>query len=161
MRESLLEYFQGEKSAGLLVAGIGGFSLALAILLAQPRYDLRPFAITLGVLGLGEIALGLGLFFKTGPQVDALLAQLASDAPKLYAAESARMAKVQAMFVRLEIAWTAIIAVCAITALVMKGRPVVNGIALGLLLHVAMLLAFDTIAERRGATYLRALESAN
>ncbi|MFN2567681.1 MAG: hypothetical protein ABR499_22025 [Gemmatimonadaceae bacterium] len=33
------------------------------------------------------------------------------------------------------------------------------GVALGLLCHAAFLLAFDVVAERRGAAYLAAIES--
>jgi hypothetical protein len=35
------------------------------------------------------------------------------------------------------------------------------GVALGLLIHAALLLAFDLIAERRGAVYLDAIRSAD
>jgi hypothetical protein len=40
-----------------------------------------------------------------------------------------------------------------------KGRFAVAGVALGLLVHLAVLLAFDLVAERRGAVYLTALRS--
>jgi hypothetical protein len=67
------------------------------------------------------------------------------------------MAAVQRNFVILEIAWIAILAVSAITAVVFKQRPTPNGIALGFVVAAATLLCFDLVADRRGAIYYAAL----
>lgn len=53
----------------------------------------------------------------------------------------------------------ALIMITAIVAIAQKGRPGVTGVALGLLIGAAVLLAFDLVAERRGAVYLDALEA--
>lgn len=50
-------------------------------------------------------------------------------------------------------------ALAAMTALVLKRRVTISGIAFGLLVNAALLLAFDVIAEGRGATYLATLEA--
>ena len=105
-----------------------------------------------------EIGIGVGLYFRTDPQVDALLRQLASDSALFVTAESARMSRVQRNFVVVQYVEVGVIAIAAITALALKHRVAVSGIAMGLLVSAAVLLAFDIIAERRGATYLAALQ---
>jgi hypothetical protein len=158
MRVAILTYFAGEKSAGVLVALVGLLGLAAALFFSQPRWELRPLAVTLGVLALVEVALGVGLFLRTGPQVDQLLAQLASEAARFYTEEGARMAKVQRNFVTLERVWIGLVTAGSLVAVTQKHRPWISGIALGLLLNAAFLLAFDLVAERRGAIYLREIE---
>jgi hypothetical protein len=158
MREALLTYFEGEKLAGLLAAAVGLVSLAAAAVFFQPRWDLRPFAVVLGVVGLVELAVGLGLWVRTGPQVERLLAQLVTDANRFYTEEGARMVKVQKNFITLERVWIGLLGVSTFVALTQKSRPVPFGVALGLMLHAAFFLAFDLVAERRGAEYLVSIE---
>ncbi|MGH9969482.1 MAG: hypothetical protein ACREBG_17035 [Pyrinomonadaceae bacterium] len=69
MQDVMLTYFNGERNGGLLLIGIGIVGLAAAATFFQARWGLRPFAVTLAVLALAEIALGLGLYLRTGPQV--------------------------------------------------------------------------------------------
>jgi len=157
MHGALTTYFDGEKSAGLFVAGLGLVVLVAAAVLFPARYELRAFAITLAVFGLVELAVGVGLFVKTGPQVTRLAAQLASDPAAFFAAEAPRMARVQRNFVYLEYLWLTLIAGAAATAIFVKHRPTVNGVALGVLMNAAAFLCFDLVAERRGAVYCDAV----
>ncbi|GEM_PF-2181687 len=159
MQGALFDYFQGEKQAGLLLAGLGVIGVVAAAIFYPSRWDIRSFAITLGVLGLVQLAIGVGLYLKTGPQVEGLVAQLDNDAVRFYADEGVRMIKVQRNFVMLEIAWVILIVVTAVTAVVMKQRFPVTGVALGLLIAFSVILGFDLIAERRGAAYLEAIEA--
>jgi uncharacterized membrane protein SirB2 len=64
---------------------------------------------------------------------------------------------VQRNFLVIQYVEVAVIALAAIVALLQKNRFWVFAIALGLLLHGALVLAFDLVAERRGAAYLVAL----
>ena len=159
MRDALMIYFNVEKNAGLFLAGAGVAIVAAAAVLFRARSDLRSLAVTLGVLALAEIALGAGLYLRTGPQVSRLAAQFGSDAARFSSDEGARMIRVQRNFVVIEYVEVAIIIVSAIVALVWKHRPAASGVALGLLISAAFLLAFDIVAERRGAVYLQALEA--
>jgi hypothetical protein len=120
----------------------------------QPRWDLRSFAVTLAVVAVAEIAIGVGLYLRTGPQVSALLTQLGADSARFFAEEGARMARVQRNFVIIQYVELAVIVTGAIAAIVLKDRFWLSGIALGLLCHAAFLLAFDLVAARRGANYL-------
>ena len=157
--DALTSYFEGEKNGGLLIAAIGAVALIGAVVLFPERLGLRAFAITLGVCALVEIAVGAGLYLKTGPQLTRLLAQLASNATELYASEIPRMMKVQRNFVVLEYLWLSAVVLSAATAVVRKAHSTASGIALGVLVQVSIFLAFDMIAERRGAAYLAHLES--
>jgi hypothetical protein len=159
MNEAMTTYFEGEKNAGLMIAGIGAAVMIGALVLFPSKWELRAFSITLMVFALIELAIGIGLYFKTGPQVAKLVAQLAADSAAFWSAEPARMEKVQRNFVYLEYTWLTLLPLCAAIAVWKKEHLTINGIALGFVLNVAIVLAFDIIAERRGATYLRALQT--
>ena len=159
MSDAIAAYFTGEKQGALVLIALGTVGLAAAALFWSPRYGLRAFAITLAVFAVLELAIGIGLYARTDPQVARLLAQLGSDPAGFFATEGARMARVQRTFaiaLRVEVA---LIVAAALTALWQKERVTLTGVAFGLLINAAVLLAFDTIAERRGAAYLAALQS--
>lgn len=154
MHDAMMVYFDGEKYAGLFLAGVGVAQIVAALVLLR----LQSFAVTLIVLSLAEIALGVGLYLRTGPQVNQLVAQLGSDAQRFYADEGTRMTRVQRNFLVVEYAELAIIILTAMIAVTEKSRPRLTGIALALLISAAFLLAFDLVAERRGAAYLSTIE---
>ena len=160
MHDAMTIYFNGEKSAGLFLAAIGIVVIVGATLLFRARADYRSFAITLGLVALVEVAIGAGLYLKTDSQVSRLRAHLDSNAATLYADEGARMTRVQRNFVVIEYVEVALIVVAALVAVAQKGSHTVAGIALGLLINAALLLAFDLLAERRGAVYLAVIEAA-
>ena len=157
MNDALTMYFNGEKYAGLMLAAFAIFAIAAAVLLYRSGGDLRSFAMTLGILALAEIALGVGLYARTGPQARGLEDQLRSDATTFYAAEGTRMARVQRNFVIIEYVELVVIISCALAAVILKAKPGPAGVALGLLINASVLLAFDVLAERRGAEYVEAL----
>ena len=157
MHDAVTTYFEGEKNAGLFLAGMAVIGLLAAGLLIRERFGLRSFAITLGIVALLELALGVGLYLRTGPQVGGLLSQLARDRAGFQSDEDARMARVQRNFVIVQYAELAVIIACALIAVTQKAHSVRAGVALGLLVHASALLAFDIVAERRGAVYLSAI----
>jgi len=157
VQHAMTVYFDGEKYAGLLLAGAAVAVVVVAAIMFRAGGTVRPFAITLGTLALAEIVLGLGLYLRTGPQVKRLDEQLRSDSPQFYAAEAARMSRVQRTFVAIEYAELSIIVATAVAAVFLKARPGLAGVALGLLVTASVLLAFDLFAERRGADYVIAI----
>jgi hypothetical protein len=156
MNEAIAAYFSGEKNGGLVLAGVGVAMLVTAVVLFPARLELRSLAITVGVWSLLQLGIGLGLFLKTDSQVATLVAQEKS---AMLTSELPRMEKVQTNFVVLEVVWVAMIIVGALVAWRMKESSAVCGVALGILLNASVLLAFDIVAERRGATYLAALKA--
>jgi hypothetical protein len=89
----------------------------------------------------------------------ALLSQLGADSARFFTDETTRMARVQVNFIMIQYVELAVIVIAAITAIALKNRFWLSGIALGLLCHAACLLAFDIVAERRGAVYVAAIEA--
>ena len=69
------------------------------------------------------------------------------------------MARVQRNFVVIEYIELFIIVTTAVAAVYLKARPGPSGVLLGLLISASVLLAFDLIAERRGAEYVAELAS--
>lgn len=67
------------------------------------------------------------------------------------------MSRVQRNFVVIEYVELVIIVATAVAAVLLKTRPGAAGVALGLLISAAVLLAFDIVAERRGTAYLAAI----
>ena len=157
MRDVMLSYFAGEKQAALILIAAGAAALGSAAVMFSPRFELRPLALTLGVFALLFLAVGGGLSLRTDPQVEKLTAQLGSDPDAFFVAEAARMTRVQRSFVVIQYAEVVLIILSAVLAVALKHRPVVVGVAMGVAIGASFLLAFDLVAERRGATYLAAL----
>ncbi|MGH9203066.1 MAG: hypothetical protein ACRD2A_17715 [Vicinamibacterales bacterium] len=160
MQDALTVYFDGEKNAGMLLAGWAVAVLMTAVVIFRAGSAFRPFAVTLGVVAVAEIALGAGLYRRTGPQVARLEEQLRSAPAQYYADEDVRMARVQRNFLVIEYVELFVIVVASVAAVLFKGRPGVVGVALGLLISASILLAFDLYAERRGAEYVSAIADA-
>jgi hypothetical protein len=160
MNETLTAYFEGEKNAGLVLAALGMIALVSAALMFPERFGLRALGATLAVFALLELTIGLGLYFKTGPQVEKLEAQLAADPKAFTEVEKPRMEAVQRNFRVLELTWLGLIAISAPAAFFFKEHTIISGIALGVLMNVTVVLTFDIIAERRGAIYLEAINQA-
>jgi hypothetical protein len=150
MRDVVIAYFTGEKQAGLLLAGLGVLGLAAAALFFQQRWGLRSFAVTLAAFALIELGIGVGLYFRTEPQVTRLVGQLSSEPGRFLADESARMQRVQRNFRVILLVELSVIVVAGVAAYALRLRPGPSGVALALLINAAVLLAFDIVAERRG-----------
>ena len=158
MKESLLAYFEGERNGGLVLASVGVCGVVFAGVLSMERWNLRTFAIALAVIALLELGLGVGLYVKTGPQLAGLVDKLASEPASFYASEAARMAKVQRNFVWLEVLWVLLALGAGLLAVFKKTHPTPLGIGMALAMHATVFLAFDLVAERRGALYYAALQ---
>jgi hypothetical protein len=157
IREAMTVYFDGEKNAGLVLFGIGVAVFVAAAVLFPARFELRSLAWTLVVFGLLELAIGMGLYLKTGPQVANLSSRLADDRAALLDSERQRMVKVQNNFVTLERVWALLIVGSTLVAIARKTHVTLSGVALGVLVNTAVFLTFDVVAERRGRLYLEAL----
>lgn len=159
MSEQMVTYFDGEKTAGLVVAVVGLGALAWAALLRRGGGDLRAMFWPLVIVGAIEAAVGVGLYARTGPQVERLRAELDEAPARFYDAETPRMERVQRAFVVIEVVELALLVAGVALALGFKSRPSVWGVGLGIVLQASVMLVFDLAAERRGALYLAALHA--
>lgn len=65
MQDALTVYFNGEKYAGLMLAGIALAVIIAATIMFRAGAGFRAFSVTLGIVALAEIALGIGLYLRT------------------------------------------------------------------------------------------------
>lgn len=161
LSESLAVYFDGEKSAGLVLAVVGVMALAWgALVLRGGAGDLRGVLWPVMLVGALQVAVGAGLFARTDAQVATLRAQLDREPSAFFAAERPRMERVQRNFVWVERVELALLVVGVVLALAGKGAPVAWGVGTGMVVQASVMLAFDLLAERRGAAWLDALRGA-
>lgn len=160
MLDTLTAYFHGEKQGAIALMILGGAALTAAIVLVATRSDYRAMAIPLGLIALLQIAIGIGLYARTDPQVASLVGQATADAPAMIAAELARMTKVMASFGVIKIIELVIFAIGVGLTYAFAHRPAIHAIGIGLIIQAAVMLAFDLTAERRAAPYVEALQQA-
>lgn len=156
----LHEYFRGEKLAGSALAVLGAVLLAGAWWVAKTQAGEFGAWMRWGLVVVGGLLLvgGAGLVFKTGPQVADLVARAASDPNGMIADELARMAKVNANWPRLELAWAVIAAAAFVLVLVLR-RQWSEALGLVLLLTTTTLMFTDVFGARRAVVYTAALEA--
>lgn len=161
LSESLAVYFEGEKSAGLVLAVVGVMALAWGgLVLRGGAGDLRGVLWPVMLVGALQVAVGVGLHARTDGQVAALRAQLDREPAAFFAAERPRMEKVQRNFVYIEWVEVALLALGVALALGRKASPAAWGVGAGMVVQAGVMLAFDLLAERRGAAWLDALRRA-
>lgn len=156
----LHEYFRGERQIGvtLAVVGVGLVAGAVWVIRTQTGSFVWGLAGPLVIVGLAFGGGGAFLAIRTDKQVAALEAQMEKDASVVYATELPRMAKVNANWPRIKIAWTVSI-VIALGLLMAVDRDWAKGLGLALLAICTILFFTDVFAERRAIIYTRALEA--
>lgn len=157
LSDALTTYFDGEKSAGLVLAGVGALASAWAFAVRRGYSDAAGMFWPVVLVGVLQLAVGVGLYARTGSQVAALHAQMERSTTEMLSTERPRMEKVQRNFVVIEVVELVLILVGAALALGFKGAPYRAEVGMGLVLQGAVMLVFDLLAERRGALYLAAL----
>jgi integral membrane sensor domain MASE1 len=154
-------YFSGEKyeSGWILLAG----ALALATALALWFLVRQPFARGLAAALLLAAVLGLvvggTVYFRTEHQVAELHRLRAADPARFSAEEGARIGAVVRSFGQYRLAYAAAV-VLALVLVFVFGRPVHQGIAVGLLVLAALGLTIDFYAGERAQEYRRGLVEA-
>ncbi len=161
LSEALHEYFRGEKNLGFALAVYGAFLLGLAGWVWRTQDG--PFAtallVPLAVLGVAFGGGGTFLALKTTPQVEKLQVDLKAQEKPALDVELARMAKVNANWPRVKLAWGVVTLIALVLLLAVK-RDWASGLGLALMMMTAALFAVDVFAERRAEPYTRALEAA-
>jgi hypothetical protein len=158
--DALRSYFQGERALGmfLVVAGLVVLGALYGVWRTQPA----PFALGLGVplvlFALAATAGGAVLERRSADQIARFTIEARERPAELVAAEKSRMARVNANWPRLKIAWIAlaIVGFALVNALKRDGA---TGVGLALVLLAAFLTTVDVFAERRAHLYAAALEA--
>lgn len=153
-------YFAGEKSEAALILLAGLVALVAALWLWFAVRE--PFARGLAAALLLVAALGLGVggavYLRTDAQVRALVEQQREDPNRFAAQEGPRIRTVVKSFGQYRIGY-AIAVILALVFVFAVGRPLFQGIAVGLLVLAALGFTIDLYAETRAVEYLRALEA--
>jgi hypothetical protein len=150
--DALHQYFAGERSAGMLIAGLGVAALAFAWWLRSDGGPFRAMLFPLAIVGLLQLAIGVGLAGRTASQVTRLERSFASDASSARAGERERMARVQRNFVIIKVVETVLV-VAGLAMVMLSRRDALVAVGMGLAIQGAVMLAFDVFAEGRGALY--------
>ncbi len=158
--DAMQAYFAGEKLTGIAFSCWGAVLLVGAAYLhrSQEGGFMWGIVAVLGVLGLGALVGGAFLAWKTGPQVDALVALYREDTAAFLAQELPRMQKVNANWVKLEATWT-VLFVAALALLWLVKRDWATGTALGVLVLATSAMMLDVFAERRALVYTKHIEA--
>jgi hypothetical protein len=158
MDERIYTYFQGEKQAGAAFAALGAIALLLSLALWRGRGDLRGMVYPLVLFGLVQIGVGGGLLLRTDAQVAGLVEQYQRAPAAFRESELERMKKVQRSFQLIKAAELVLLATGAGLAFGVRSNRFWSAVGLGLVAQMAVMLAFDLLAEKRGKAYLEQLE---
>ncbi len=158
--ESVDVYFRGEKTVGLAIIPVG------LLLLGAGLYLVRWYGGGLGKgMGLPLIVVGVlaagagGILVKTVSTRQAgLEAAFARDPQAPVQAEVARMARVNASWPVLKVAWAAL-SVLGLGLVLFVKRDWVVGVALALICLCAIAMVVDVFAEARARIYTARITS--
>ena len=160
MQMDMKTYFEGESAEAWAFGGLGVTSIAAgAVLLSRKETASAGASVPLFAVGLIQLALGIGLWIRTPPQVAALETQL-TKSPKEYAlAERTRMERVMRGFAVYKAVEVGLF--FGGVGLAGVGGVVRSDFALGagfsLALESLAMLILDFFAEARGRAYETAL----
>lgn len=157
MSQRVHGYFRGELDLASVAMGLGaGSGYTGGFLLAKATDASRAAAVPILVVGVAQIAIGLGLLVRTGSQVRALDAQIESS-PGAYAeAEGARMESVVSRFAIFRAIEAVLLVGGAGTAALgaVLEEDLAIGAGLGLGVQAGVVLVLDAFAEARAERYL-------
>jgi hypothetical protein len=153
-------YFAGEKSeaALILLAGLVALAVALWLWFAVREPFTRGLAATLLLVAALGLGVGGTVYLRSDAQVRALVEQQRVDPGRFAAEEGPRIRQVVRSFGQYRIGY-AIAVIVAVVLVFAIGRPMFQGLAVGLLILAALGFTIDFYAEARALGYVRALES--
>lgn len=155
-------YFEGETAESWAFAGLGGLSIGSgAILLSRGEQASAGASVPLFAVGLIQLALGIGLWLRTPPQVAALESQL-NKSPKEYAlAERTRMERVMrgfGVYKAIEVGlFFGGVSLAGVGGVMKSDFALGAGAGFSLALEALAMLILDFFAEARGKAYESAL----
>jgi hypothetical protein len=152
----LMLYFAAEKQAAVFIGSLGVISGIFAAYLWLTASSFKAMAWPLIIIGLAQIAIGVGLFIRTDPQVAKLQEGLRVDPQATGQSEVERMTKVNRSFKVIEVIEVVVILAGVFLALFFRTRNLtLASVGMGLFLQAAFLFVFDIFAEHRALVYTR------
>lgn len=157
MSQRMHGYFRGELDLASVAMGLGaGSGYAGGFLLARATDASRAAAVPILTVGVAQIAIGLGLLVRTGPQVRELDSQIAKTPEAYGATEGERMAEVVSRFAIFRAIEAVLLVGGAGTAALgaVLQEDLAIGAGLGLGVQAGVVLVLDAFAEARAERYL-------
>ena len=150
----LQQYFDAERQAGLLAAGLGLASFTFAAYLWMTGSPFKAMVWPLIVFGTIELGVGVGLAVRTPPQLRALDVRFAAAPRDAAASELQRMTRVNRSFRIIKAGEVVLLAIGVALAMFLPASSLAwRAVGMGLLLQSAVLLVFDIVAEHRAHVY--------
>ena len=153
-------YFTGEKAEAfwILLAGVTALAGAVALWFWAREPFARGLACALVVIAALGIGVGGTVFSRSDAQARQLVRVHEADAGRFAAEEGPRIAQVVRSFAWYRYGYLAA-TLLALGLAFGSGRPLHQGLAVGLLLLAALGFTIDFYAERRAVEYQQALSS--
>jgi hypothetical protein len=159
MHVAIIQYFSGEKRESLLFLAAGIIAIGASLFLIRTGSPLRGMAYPLIAIALIQLVVGGTVFARTDRQVLGLHTQLQSD-PQVYAAaELPRMATVRRSFTVYKVIEIVLLVAGLAGTFLLRERPTLYAVSLGLALQAGLMLAFDLVAEQRAEIYVDNIHS--
>ncbi len=160
MLELMHDYFRGERLEALafiLPAGVALVAVGAVMLRGERDAFAWSLAVPAILFGLALIGTGLGVGLRTPAQVAELVQGLASDPAQMLAAELPRMARVNANFRLMFIAFGVLVGAGLLLVYLVRSEWA-HGLGIALMVGGALGLLIDGVASRRALPYTAALE---
>lgn len=153
-------YFNAEKyeSVFFVVFGVVAFALALYFMFSQKTPFYRGMAIPLAVVALIQITVGTTVWMRSPKDISRVEQLLTSTPTKIQTEEVPRMEVVMKNFLVYRYVEIALLVLALVLMFVVKDYNFTRGIAIGLFIQSALMLALDFFAEMRGEEYLQYLK---
>jgi hypothetical protein len=153
---SLIVYFTAEKQAAVVIGILGVISCVFAAYLWFSKSSFKAMAWPLVIIGAAQLAIGIGLFIRTDPQINRLQEGLQTNPKGTVAPELSRMEKVNRSFKIIEMIEVLFIIAGICMALFLLSRNLTwASVGMGLFVQAAVVLVFDLFAEHRALVYTR------
>jgi hypothetical protein len=156
-RAAMEHYFDGEKTGGWILVGMGAVGLASggALLYRGDSELTKGFSYPLLGMGIVHLAAGIFVNVSSGRRIDSFADEIDADPSAWIARERPRMRGVSTQFTVLKIVEVALIAGGVTTGVLAHRaeRKQLEGIGYGIALEAALTLGFDIVAARRAIRY--------
>jgi hypothetical protein len=154
MHAAIITYFAGEKRESLLFLMTGAAAIGASVYLWTTGSPHRAMGWPLTAVALIQIVVGWTVYARTDRQAKDLHTLLAKDKAAYSAAEIPRMETVQRSFRVYKAIEIALLVAGLLGAFLLRDRPALHAVAVGLALQAGLMLVFDLYAESRAEAYV-------
>lgn len=154
------KYFAGERIQCLVGIGISIISICLSIyLFSTEKAILKGIAYPFTIIAIILLTICIGVVWRTSKDILRVNNYSKFEPSKLKSDELPRMEKVMTNFKLIKRIEIILLVIGLVLIVVFWKNPLLNGIAIGLMVQASIMFVFDTFAEKRGHNYLKYLQT--